>query len=156
MITAPFSGVVSARLVQVGEMAVPGREIVTLYDPKDMRVIASIPQSRLGEVRAHATGATGTTTATVELPGLNQWVKGKAVTVLPAADAQTHTTLVRVDLPGEVKGAYPGMFARAYFADRPCEQAADSRRSAGLPQRSGGRLCRRRKGRDPLPPAAPR
>ena len=116
VITAPFSGVVSARLVQVGEMAEPGREIVTLYDPKEMRVIASIPQSRLDAVRAHATGAMGTTTATIELPGLNQWVKGRAVTVLPSADARTHTTLVRVDLPGEVKGAYPGMFARAHFA----------------------------------------
>ena len=43
-------------------------------------------------------------------------VKGKAVTVLPAADSRTHTTVVRVDLPGEVKGAYPGMFARVHFA----------------------------------------
>ncbi len=112
VITAPFSGIVAARLVQVGEMAVPGREIVTLYDPKDMRVVASIPQARLAEVRAHATAAT----ATIELPSLNQWLKGKTVTVLPAADARTHTTLVRVDLPGEVKDAYPGMFARVHFA----------------------------------------
>src|SRR3990172_577652 len=116
VITAPFSGVVSARLVQVGEMAGPGREIVTLYDPKDLRVVANIPQARLAEVRAHATGVSGTATATVEMPSLNEWVKGKAVTVLPSADARTHTTLVRVDLPDAVKGAYPGMFARAHFA----------------------------------------
>jgi RND family efflux transporter MFP subunit len=110
VITAPFSGVVSARLVQIGEMAAPGREIVTLYDPKDLRVVASIPQARLAQVRANAAAAT----ATIEMSG--QWVKGKAVTVLPAADLRTHTTVVRVDLPGEVKGAYPGMFARVHFA----------------------------------------
>ena len=109
VITAPFAGVVAARLVQLGEMAAPGREIVTLYDPKDMRVVASIPQVRLAEVRANAQ-------ASVELPSLGQWVQGSAVTVLPAADARTHTTLVRVYLPGEVKGAYPGMFARVHFA----------------------------------------
>lgn len=111
LVTAPFSGIVSARLVQVGEMAAPGRELVTLYDPKDMRVVASIPQARLGEVRAALA-----TAATIELTGLNQWVKAKAVTVLPAADARTHTTLVRVDLPDAVKGVYPGMFARAHFS----------------------------------------
>jgi RND family efflux transporter MFP subunit len=110
VITAPFSGIVSARLVQVGEMAVPGREIVTLYDPKDLRVVANIPQTRLAEVRANAGGAA----ASIEMSG--QWVKGKAVTVLPAADSRTHTTLVRVDLPGDVKGAYPGMFARTHFS----------------------------------------
>ena len=110
VITAPFSGIVSARLVQVGEMAVPGREIVTLYDPKGLRVVANIPQARLAEVRANAAAVT----ASIEMPG--QWVKGKAVTVLPSADARTHTTLVRVDLPVEVKGAYPGMFARVHFA----------------------------------------
>jgi RND family efflux transporter MFP subunit len=112
VITAPFSGIVSARLVQVGEMAGPGREIVTLYDPKEIRVVASSPQARLGEVRANGPAAA----ATVELPSLNQWVKGRAVTVLPSADARTHTTLVRVDLPEAVKGAYPGMFARVHFA----------------------------------------
>ena len=116
VITAPFSGVVSARLVQVGEMAVPGRDLVTLYDPKGLRVVASIPQARLAEVSAHAKGAAGTPTVSVELPGLNQWVKAKTVTVLPSADARTHATLVRVDLPHAVKGAYPGMYARAHFA----------------------------------------
>ena len=112
VITAPFAGIVSARLVQTGEMAVPGREIVTVYDPKDLRVVASIPQARLAEVRAQGSGVA----ASVEMSGSSQWVKAKAVTVLPAADARTHTTLVRVDLPGDVKGAYPGMFARVHFA----------------------------------------
>jgi len=109
VITAPFSGIVAARFIELGEMAGPGRPIVTLYDPKDMRVVASIPQIRLSEVRTKAT-------ASVELPSLSQWVKGKAVTVLPSADARTHTTLVRVDLPEAVKGAYPGMYARVHFA----------------------------------------
>jgi len=109
VITAPFAGVVASRLVQVGEMAVPGRELITLYDPRDLRVVASIPQNRLGDVRANAQ-------ASVELPSASQWVKGRAITVLPSADVRTHTTLVRVDLPVDVKGVYPGMFARVHFA----------------------------------------
>jgi len=109
VITAPYAGIISERLVTLGEMAAPGRPIVTLYDPKDLRVLASVPQARLAEVRINAA-------AWIELPSLGQRVKAKSVTVLPAADARTHTTLVRVDLPDGVKGAYPGMFARAHFA----------------------------------------
>jgi len=111
VITAPFSGVVSARLVQVGEMAAPGREVVTLYDPTRLRVVANIPQAKLAEVRAHAAGAA----PLVELPSLDRWVKANGVTVLPSTDSRTHTTSVRVELPGDLKGAYPGMFARVHF-----------------------------------------
>jgi len=108
VIVAPFSGVVAARHVELGEMAAPGRALVTLYEPRDMRAVASIPQADLAEVRAKAS-------ATVELPSLAQRAQGKTVTVLPAADARTHTTLVRVDLPDGTKGVYPGMFARVHF-----------------------------------------
>lgn len=111
VITAPFSGVVSARLVQVGEMAAPGREIVTLYDPRQLRVVANIPQAKLVEVRTHTAGAV----ASVEMPSLSLWAKSTGVTVLPSTDARTHTTTVRVELPSDLKGAYPGMFARVHF-----------------------------------------
>ena len=33
VVTAPFSGVVAVRHVQVGEMAQPGKPLVTVYDP---------------------------------------------------------------------------------------------------------------------------
>ena len=57
-------------------------------------------------------GATG---ASVEFPALNKRVAATRVSILPAADAQTHTTQVRLDLPQAMEGLYPGMFARAYF-----------------------------------------
>jgi multidrug efflux pump subunit AcrA (membrane-fusion protein) len=37
------------------------------------------------------------------------------VTVVPAADPRTHTTRVRLELPEDVRGVYPGVFARAHF-----------------------------------------
>lgn len=109
LIVAPFSGIVATRHVELGEMASPGRPIVTLFDPKDLRVVASVPQARLAEIRALAS-------AIVEFPSLDQRVKAKLVTVLPSADVRTHTTQVRADLPDSLRGAYPGMFARVRFA----------------------------------------
>ena len=40
----------------------------------------------------------------------------EAITVVPAADPRTHSTQVRIDLPEDVRGIYPGVFARAHFS----------------------------------------
>ncbi|MEW6589742.1 MAG: efflux RND transporter periplasmic adaptor subunit [Pseudomonadota bacterium] len=109
VITAPYSGVVSARHVEVGETVSPGTPLMTGFDPKDMRVIATIPQYKLAEVKAAPRVA-------VEIPSLDKWIDATGVTVLPAADAATHTVKVRIDLPASLEGVIPGMFARAHFS----------------------------------------
>jgi len=108
-VIAPYSGVVSARHVELGEMATPGKPLMTGFDPGELRVTASLPQQQLDAVRKMAS-------ARVEFPALNLRVQASKVTILPAADAQTHTTQVRLDLPPGLEGLYPGMFARAHFA----------------------------------------
>lgn len=108
-ILAPYSGIVAVRHVELGEMASPGKALMTGFDPKDLRVVASIPQYKLADVRRAAR-------AQVEFPSLNKWIAAKAVVVLPAADVKTHTTRVRLDLPEDIHDVYPGMFARAHFA----------------------------------------
>lgn len=69
-IVAPFSGVISIRHVEVGEMAAPGKPLFTAFDPNDMRVIAEVPQSQLAEIKRFAR-------ASVEVPSANQWIKVK-------------------------------------------------------------------------------
>ena len=108
-IQAPFSGLVSARLAQVGEMASLGRPLLTLFDPATLRVVASIPQESLAQVRKAGR-------ASIEFPALGKWVDSSAITVLPAADSRTHISQVRIELPKDAAGLYPGMFARAHFA----------------------------------------
>ncbi len=107
-IIAPYSGVVAARQVEVGEMATPGKPLMTGFDPKDLRVVASVPQYKLDEVRQAPRAA-------VEFPSQKKWVQATSVTVLPVADARTHSTRVRLNLPEDLRGVYPGMFARAHF-----------------------------------------
>ena len=108
-IVAPYDGIVAARQVELGEMASPGRALMTVFSPKGLRVVANIPQYKLAQVRQSPR-------AQVEFPELKQWVEGTRVTILPVADARTHTTRARVDLPADLKGVYPGMFARAHFS----------------------------------------
>jgi hypothetical protein len=46
---------------------------------------------------------------------LNRFVKAASTTVQPLADSRTHSTQVRVYLPANEAGVYPGMFVRTHF-----------------------------------------
>lgn len=109
VVTAPYSGVVAARHVEVGEVVTPGKPLMTGFDPREMRAIANIPQYKLATVKAAPR-------VDVEIPSLGKQVHATGVTVLPAADASTHTVKVRINLPANQEGVIPGMFARAHFS----------------------------------------
>lgn len=106
-ITAPFAGVVGATHVERGDMAQPGRQLVTVFDPKDLRVTATLPQASLAKARLDQP-------VEIEVSGRKGPVRATRVTVIPLADARTHTTRVRLDLP-PTEGLLPGQFARAWF-----------------------------------------
>jgi len=109
-VRAPYAGVVAEVPVALGDMAMPGRALVTLYDPTALRVTASVPQSAAGGVSAEA--------VRVELPGLGaerQWPRAERVQVLPTVDAATHTVQVRAELGAGPDGVAPGMFARLWL-----------------------------------------
>ena len=107
-VIAPYSGVVAARHVEVGEMVMPGKPLMTGFDPEGMRVIVSVPQYKLPDIGNNPK-------VMVEVPSLNRWIKAASATVQPIADARTHSTQVRVYLPASEAGVYPGMFVRAHF-----------------------------------------
>jgi RND family efflux transporter MFP subunit len=107
-IVAPYSGVVSARHVELGEMATPGRPLMTGFDPSTLRVVATVPQAQVAAIRALGK-------AKIEVPSLGRWVDVKSMTIVPAADPRTHTTRIRLDLPADVRGVVPGVYARAHF-----------------------------------------
>lgn len=111
VVRAPFAGVVAEVPVSLGDMAMPGRALVTLYDPAAMRVTAAVPQSvaSRGGVRP---------APRVEIPGLpaaTAWIDPLRTQVLPMVDAATHTVQVRAELPSPLPGVAPGMFARVWL-----------------------------------------
>ncbi|MDO8925784.1 MAG: efflux RND transporter periplasmic adaptor subunit [Sideroxyarcus sp.] len=107
-VIAPYGGVVSARMVEMGEMVTVGKPLMTGFDPSQLRVIANVPQHKLKEIGARPS-------VMVEVPSLSRWIKSATVTVQPSADARTHSTQVRVDLPANQANLYPGMFVRTHF-----------------------------------------
>lgn len=117
-VVSPLDGLVAARHIEPGEMAQPGRNLLTVYDPAQMRAVADLAPQRLAELGA------GPLRASVELPASGRVIEAAAVSVLPAADARTHTVRVRVDLPAGVENVLPGSFARVHFHGTPAAAGA--------------------------------
>lgn len=111
LVQAPYAGVISDVPVALGDMAMPGRPLLTLYDPAALRVTVAVPQSA-------AVGLASDASIKVQIPGLpgsREWVIPSRVNVLPTVDASTHTVQLRLDLPPSGPGLTPGMFARAWL-----------------------------------------
>lgn len=111
VVKAPYGGVVAEVPVALGDMAMPGRALLTLYDPAALRVTAAVPQTAMARYAANQP-------VRLELPGLpgdRQWPAPARVQVLPVVDAGTHTAQVRLDLPAGIEGVTPGMFARIWL-----------------------------------------
>ena len=111
VVRAPYAGVISEVPVALGDMAMPGRALLTIYDPAALRVTASVPQSDVARMAAGQP-------VKVQFPGLpaeRQWVKPLRLSVLPTADPGTHTAQIRADLPAAAERVTPGTFARVWL-----------------------------------------
>ncbi len=107
VVRSPVDGVVVERMVEPGDMAMPGKPLVRLYDQGALRVELDAPEELAGriaiaaplEVRVEAAG-------TIYRTAVNE--------IVPAADPASRSFIVRAPLPGG-QGLQPGMFARAAF-----------------------------------------
>lgn len=102
-IRAPYDAVVAAVPVAVGDMALPGRPLLQLHDPRRLRVSAALPQSVLAALAPDAVLA-------VEVGGrrlpVSRWQR------LPQADGASLTQTLRAELPPDTPDVVPGMVAR--------------------------------------------
>jgi RND family efflux transporter MFP subunit len=104
-IVAPYDGIVAATDAQIGDMATIGRPLVTVFDPRALRVTATVPQAVLARADLSAP-------VEIHVPSLARSIVARRVTVVPVADVRTHTAQVRLDLP-DAPGLMPGHYARA-------------------------------------------
>ena len=123
-VTAPFDGVVASVAVVQGDMAMPGRPLMTVYDPARLRVAAAVPVSALSR---------GTQGARVLLGAQAQPAEPSRVQVLPTVDAASLTQELWADLPAGT-GAVPGLFARVMLSGASSALAADGGKRLFVPR----------------------
>ena len=124
IVNAPYAGVVSDVSVTLGDMAMPGRALVTMHDPSALRVSAAVPQALLASVNAQQKSIR------YELPGVTGYATPQTpqqVQVLPAVDPVTHTGQIRLSLPAGIEGLAPGLFARVWLPGVSAGQAGAER-----------------------------
>jgi RND family efflux transporter MFP subunit len=115
-VRAPIDGVVTRRLLELGELAQPGKPILELHDPQALRATGSVPQMVLAAVKGGSASAASAVPVSVELPTLGTRVTATRTTVLPAADARLLSTQVRAELPAQLPaGVMPGVTAKIWL-----------------------------------------
>jgi HlyD family secretion protein len=102
-VTAPDDGVISARSVNVGQVAQVGAEMLRLLRKGRVEWRAEIPESRIREIHV------GQTVKLTTADGAQ--LDGKVRTIAPTIESNTRAGLVYVDIPS-TGAARPGMFAR--------------------------------------------
>ena len=105
-IRAPYAGLVTERLVRVGETVSPGTPLMRGLSTERLRVVVDLPQSFVGQVRKLRKAA-------VHVDGRR--IESSQVTVFPEADPGTNTVRARVDLPPGATDVLPGMFVKVSF-----------------------------------------
>ncbi len=107
VIAAPFDGIVTKRLADPGVMASPGILLLTVQGGA-LRLEAIVPESVLASVKKG-------TAIPVQFDALkHRALIGRIVEIAPQGDANSHTFVVKIDLP-RGSGASAGMFGRARF-----------------------------------------
>lgn len=102
-VTAPDDGVISARSVNVGQVAQVGSEMLRLLRKGRVEWRAEIPESRMREI------GIGQSVKLTTADGAQ--FEGKVRAIAPTIESSTRAGLVYVDIPSS-SGARPGMFAR--------------------------------------------
>ena len=104
VLRAPFAGIVGEKLVEIGDVATPGRPLVVIEAAERLRFEAAVP-----EAATHALSR-GNKLA-VSIDGANATVDGTIAEISPSADPATRTVLIKLELPPGTP-AHPGMFGR--------------------------------------------
>jgi len=103
-ITAPFDGVITRKNVNAGDLATPGTVLLQVENNRVLQVRAAVPESLILNLK---TG--DTLTVKVEAAGVS--VQATVAEVAPAADPQSRTAPVVLDLPAS-PALRSGQFAR--------------------------------------------
>ena len=109
-VKAPYTGIVTRRLIEVGEVAAPGKPLMSGISLENLRLIVDVPQSLIEAVRHERIGA---------MRIGDRWIEAEKVTIFPVADPVTDTFRVRLQLPKGVQGVYPGMAPRRFEWNSP-------------------------------------
>jgi RND family efflux transporter MFP subunit len=107
-IKAPFSGVITGKFVNKGDMASPGMPLISMETPGKYQVVAMVPESEIAYVKKG-------TSVNVLIKTTNKLVTGKVTEVSSSATNTGGQYLVKVILDSTNINLLSGMFTSVQF-----------------------------------------
>ncbi|MEI6516394.1 MAG: efflux RND transporter periplasmic adaptor subunit [bacterium] len=105
VVVSPLDGIVTDRRMEAGDLAAPGQVLMTVYDPRRMRVDIPVP------VRLLPRFALGQTLE-VTLDGVSGTIKGTMQEIVAEVDPSSRTRKVKIRLDAGAAQILPGTYVR--------------------------------------------
>ncbi|MBA6151348.1 efflux RND transporter periplasmic adaptor subunit [Gelidibacter maritimus] len=115
-ITAPFSGIVTSKNIETGDMANPGVPLISIETPGEFEVIASVPETEISQIKKN-------TEVSVMVKSINETLKGTVTEVSSSAKNTGGQYLVKIALDKTKANILSGMFVTVQF---PIEKKAST------------------------------
>ncbi len=107
-ITAPFAGIVTRKLANVGDLATPGKPLLHIEEESKLQVLTDIPEAMILRV-------TRGDRLKVFVPSVGLAIEGTVAEVSPTADPSSRTAPIKLRLPANPR-LRSGQFARVTLA----------------------------------------
>ncbi len=115
-LTAPFSGVVTQKLVEVGSIANPGMPILTIEQTGILQVAASVAESDISNIQVGDI-------AQMQIKSTGKMFQGKITQLNPSSKFTGGQFIIKISIPEtEKKDVYSGMFVTVTIPTKKIKQ----------------------------------
>jgi RND family efflux transporter MFP subunit len=104
-ISAPNDGVIVAKKINEGEMAIPGMPAVILTDLSNLKIVAEISETQLKEISIGKK-------VSVQIPSIGLATEGEISSIIPNSNPMTHKFKIKITFDHKDHSVYPGMYAK--------------------------------------------
>jgi len=105
---APNNGVIVAKRLNEGEMAIPGMPGVILTDLSKLSIMIEVAENDLKFMRMGKV-------VDIEIPSINYKTTGKIYAIIPNSNPMTHKFKMKIRFNTKKKSIYPGMYANVHI-----------------------------------------
>ncbi len=107
---APNNGVIIAKKLNAGEMAIPGMPGLVLTDLSRLSVMVEIAES---DIKFMNMGKK----VDISIPSLGFKTLGKIYSIIPSSNPMTHKFKMKIKFNTKGKSVYPGMYANVHIVE---------------------------------------
>ena len=112
-INAPFSGIITKKLGNIGDLATPGKPLLYIEEENNLQVLTDIPEAMM--LRIHKNDH-----LSVFIPSVNLTIEGIVAEISPIADPSSRSAPIKLHIAPDPR-LRSGQFARVTLATEQAE-----------------------------------